>query len=297
MKNFKYLFLAYVISSFLYSCDDTGEKFSGSPQGVLEIVNLQGTVSTVETIVSTNQSFKFVATIPQTFSSDVTVEATTVTFNGSRRKGIAIIPAGSTTGEGSILAPAATGNGSFTQSMRLNLSAISLKNEIIGKQYLLNSNIVEIPLGDSSIPISNSNRCIVRFDWAGPWGESGNPLANNMNMIVKRNGVAYSTVNPATIPPSLANQNTSTTGRYETFSIMNSYPDGDFTFEPFAVSSNVSGFENLPYRFIISFPNDTSKTYSGQYTGLIAPSTPVEKFKIRKLTDPVSSVVNYTYIP
>ena len=298
MKNILFLFLSLFL---VLSCDEKGEKFSGSPVGKANFVNIEGTVATQETIVSTVQDFKFTATIPQTFASDVEVEATIVGANTSIRRAKIIIPAGQTSAIGSITAPVAIDSNSstltFTQTATLYLSAIIPSTLVPNTNYTISSNKLVLNLSDTTVPISNSDRCIIRFDWIGPWGELGNPLKNDLDMRVKKDGVLYTTLNPAPLPGNPTNQNTIGVGkRYENFSIMNTYPDGDFTFETFAKSLIASG--DLKCRFVVVNPKNISKTIEYVEPALLTtslPSTPITRLKIRKLT--TAGVVDYSIIP
>lgn len=290
MKNFSIIIMSALTLIAIFSCTKE-DRFSGSPIGKSEFVNISGIVSTDESVLSSNQIFKFTIALPQSFLSDVSVEATTLAPNGSIRKATVVIPAGQTSAIGMISSPQAISDGSFIQKTDLFLSAISIKDGILGKQYTISSNKITIELGDTTVDASNTERCIVKFDWQGPYGVDGNPLSNDMDMKVKRNGVNFT----GTIPPSTTPQSTEGPGRrYEKFSILKTYPDGDYTFEPFAKSLNVTGFDMLPYRFVIVFPTDTSKTYNGSYVGLIAPSLPTVKLTIRKSTSALDGSVTFT---
>lgn len=293
MKKIQYLAIAAIFSTLFSNCDDTESKFSGSPVGNNDIIALVGSVSTEETVVSSNQLFKIVVTIPQTFDTDVNIEAETTTDFGSKRKALIVIPAGQTSAEGRISAPSAIVNANFTQEMKLQLNSIVLAKAVAGTIYSISSPIVNLMLGETTLPVSNSSRCIVKFDWQGPWGSEGNPLNNNMNLVVKRDGVIFN----QGIPPATAIQNLKSGDRDESFSIVDTFPDGLYSFEPFALSLNVPGFENLPYRFVVVFPDDTAKTYQSSYSGLTSPSLPTEKFKINKKTDPATGKVEYTHVP
>lgn len=301
MKNI--LFLLFVFIAFI-SCDNKADKFSGSPIGKANFINVDATISTNETIVSTLQSFDFTATIPQVFNSDVAVEATIVGVNTSIRRAKVVIPAGQLSAVGSISAPVAVDSGSststFTQSATLYLSAILPNDLTANTTYTISSNKIVLKLSDTSVPLSNSDRFIVRLDWQGPWGVSGNPLQNNLDMNVRRDNILYTTSNPANIPPSTTNQNTKTVdSRFEDFRIMNSYPNGDFTFEVFAKSIINNG--DLNCRFVLVYPDDKTKTIEFVTSGLMLtslPSLPIIRLKIRKQdssTMPGSFV--YTIVP
>ncbi len=295
MKHFKYFF---IISTFFFllSCEDKGEKFTGSPIGNGTFEDITLAISTPEAIVSSAQIFPFTVTLPKSFAFDVDVEVLVTGVNLSQRRAKITIPAGSLSFDGTISAPVAIESNSntstYTQSCILKVNALVGSNKSSSTYFKVSSNFITLKLGDSSVPLSLGDRCTVRLDSNGSWPGIGLAPFNDIDLIVKRNGVAYSTSNPANIPPSAANQSTTTVSRSESFSIMNSYPDGVFTFEPFFKSINSS---TVNCRFVIAFPNNTFKSIQFQEVGLTSPSIPVERLKIRKMTD--ASGITYTIIP
>ena len=296
MKNI--LLLLFVFITFI-GCDNKSDKFSGSPIGKANFINVDATISTDETIVSTLQSFDFTATIPQVFNSDVAVEATIVGVNTSIRRAKVVIPAGQLSATGSISAPVAVDSNSststFTQSATLYLSAILPNDLPANTTYTISSNKIVLKLSDTSVPLSNSDRFIVRLDWQGPWGIVGNPLQNNLDMNVRKDGVLFT----ASILPSPNPQNTKNDdSRFENFSIMNYYPNGVYTFEVFAKSIINNG--DLNCRFIIVYPTDETKTIEFVTPGLLStnlPSLPNVWLKIKKEDGLVPGSFKYSILP
>ncbi len=165
MIKFKYLYI-FLVTIFL-SCE-TEEKFSGSPEGNLEIENINGIISTTATYALEGQEIEFTATLPQSFrgvyNDTVSVEATTTTIVGSVRKAIVEILPNKTSATGKILVGGGLGN-LFDSSFTLNLSAIKLKKELPNKHFTLSSNVVNVLSGSTPIPADDDKKLTIQLTW------------------------------------------------------------------------------------------------------------------------------------
>lgn len=282
MKNI--LKLSFILSLFLLvSCEDN-EKFLGTPEKYQDITTITGVISTSATAVATGQIIDFTATLPQSFEGDVEVEATAKLSNGTLTKSSITIPAGQTTGSGTIEMPAAE-NGfdlPFNNTLELSLSGIVLSVADEGKHYLLNSNVISLDCGDSTIPAILAStvapRLQVRFDWKGPYGEG----ENDLDLYILR-------VNPDGSLSAVATGFTGT--RYENGTILNTAVDATYIVaaESYTLTYG-SELGSMPYRYTLRFPDTSVKTFAGTFTDFTEGDF-VEVLQIVKTT--VDGVVSY----
>lgn len=165
-KILKFLFICVILFSVL-NCENDNVKFNGSPEGKLLFETITGTISTAELYVLPGQEVKYIATLPASFRSlvpeEVTVEATSYSISGGIRTSKLVIPAGQLSATGSIV----IGGGAeiFDTKVQIKLTAINLSKSVLGKQFILNSNVLDIDSGSSSIPTENSKRMRIFVSW------------------------------------------------------------------------------------------------------------------------------------
>lgn len=278
MKKLFNIFCLVFIASAIISCEQD-ERVSGSPVDNSEIVTLTGTISTPATAVVAGQKIAFTATIPQTFEGDVEVEATAALPNGTSTNATVVIPAGQTSAVGEIEVPASEAPVfmPFNNNMKLSLTAILLTVGETGTHYLLNSNEISLDFGDTETQAANITRLQIRFDWRGPYD------INDLDLYLLR-------VNPDGSQAVVA---TGFTGnRYENASILNTAVDATYIV---AAESYTTEFSpevgNLPYRYVLRFPDNSVKTFGGTFVDL-AEADFIEVLQIVKLT--VDGVPTYT---
>lgn len=302
MKILYKIFVVAVLGVSLSACDK-GDIFTGSPVGTnVQFENLVGTVSTDATSVVASQSFPVTVTLPKTFAVDVSVEVISFLPNTNKRsRKYFIIKAGETSKTDLMSTPNAEQGYTlpFNLTMQLYLSAITTAPEVdpkgfAGKQYSLSSNTVVLDYGDSSIVAVNSNRCGVRLDWQGPY--SSIPVVNDLNLRIKRGDGSVVTVAPNSQNTMPIYGTTVGTSRYETINFLSTAADDDYTFEVYA-KKLVNTPSNLPYRFTVRFPNETTQVFSGILNDLVVtPNTgAVAKLKVTKTT--LSDGAHYTVTP
>jgi hypothetical protein len=197
LKSVKYLGVIFTMIT-ISSCSK-GELFTGSPvDSNVEFVTLQGTITTPDSEVVANQSFPVTISLGTvTFPMDVSVEAIAFLPNSNKRSRKAfIIPAGESSLTSTMVAPSgdATSTLPFNLDLKLYLSAITTAPDVIpkgfvGKQYSIVSDTIYLGYGDTSTPGANSKRLGIRFDFQGPYSGAGTNF-NNLNMVLKKNGVA-----------------------------------------------------------------------------------------------------------
>jgi hypothetical protein len=197
LKSVKYLGVIFTMIT-IFSCSK-GELVTGSPvDSNVEFVTLQGSITTPDSDVVSNQSFPVTISLGTvTFPMDVSVEAIAFLPNLNKRSRKAfIIPAGESSITSTMVAPSgdATSSLPFNLDLKLYLSAITTAPDVtpkgfVGKQYSIVSDTIFLGYGDTSVPGVNSKRCGIRFDFQGPYSGAGTNF-NNLNMVLKKNGVA-----------------------------------------------------------------------------------------------------------
>lgn len=232
-------------ATLLVGCSSDDEKFSGSPVGNLNIIELIGSISTAESGVVAGQDFMVTVTIPQTFQTDVFVEAVAL-VEGNKTTASILVPAGATTGSGLIAAPAGVPGAAmpFNNALTLNANAIVLAEVEVGNHYLLTSPSITIDFGDAVLPPPNISRLQIRFDWLGPWAGG----QNDLDLYLVRGNALVAAAETGT--------------RFENIALLNTAPDGEYSL--FVGVWTVIGTNvDMPYRFMFRFPDNSAKTVAG----------------------------------
>lgn len=285
MKNFKYLFLLAGLFSILTSCESDDEKYSGTPVGNQQIVQITGEISTTATVAFTNQRIPFHIKLPQAFADTVRVEVSTFNKSGGRtRVSVEMMP-GQTEADDDV--PCAGGL-LFDSTVDMRITAINLNTVEIGKHYLMTSNNIVLRTGDTPVPALDNTRLSVRLAWPKPASS-----LNNIRLTVTR--PAGST--PATHTPTLESIGTRT---YSILSTLGTVPnnnafsgaEGEYIFRINA-QALVTSPVDLPYRFIVRFPDGTTKIFEGVYPAMTTASPPLAVLKATKVVDPGSGAVSY----
>jgi hypothetical protein len=289
------IFLLLVSSLFVNSCDK-GDVFTGSPvNSNVEFVTLNGTVSTPDAFVVGSQDLPITVTIPQAFDVDVNVQVTAFVPNINRKSTKTVLfHAGLTTVDSTIKLPAGDSTElPFDLNLQLYLTGITtapttditIPSGFKGKQYIMTSNIVDLNYGDSPLGATNSKRCAIRFDYPDFIKATTPPIPtsyNNLNIRLKKDGVVTPVSGNSTQP---INGTTTSPIRGEAVNFLDTATDGTYTIEVFAVKLITSPVD-LPYRFTIRFPENTSKIIRGVLPALTlgTVSTAIPKLKIERTT-------------
>ncbi len=270
MKNFIKIFSLLFTLSLFVSCN-TDEKFSGSPEGNLEIITLKGTVTTHVTSALTSQKVPFTVTLPEnkTFADTVTVEVSSTAKSGGRTRTSVDIMPGQSSATGEITA---VGGSIFKTTFDLSLTAINLKTVEPGKHYLMTSDKVTIDTGNSSIPDSDSSRLIVRLLWPFP------SATNKLKFVLDRPGtIADATVltlNSYGKVHFLLNNGTTNSANIST-------AEGDYIINITAEALTTSPVD-LPYRLLLVHPDGKVEVFEGVYNALTTTSPLLPVLKINK---------------
>jgi hypothetical protein len=300
MKKYNvFTLIIFSLLIILSSCDKS-DVFTGSPVGTnVEFVNLVGVISSPETKVAASQNFPITVTLPQSFAVEVTIQTTAFLANINKKttKSV-VIPAGQTTITYDITAPGGDLTPlPFNMNLEVFLTAITTSgvepSGFSGKQYTLTSNKLNLDYGDTGTQALNINRLGVRFDFPFPPGSG--LTYNNLNIVVKRNGVVIPVPAGST---NTVNGSTAAFARYETVNILNTALDAIYTIEVYSVVQIATPI-NMPYRFTIRYPNDSSKTYAGIIPSMTIgnQASAIKKIEIIKST--VAGKANYvvTHFP
>jgi hypothetical protein len=167
MKN-NSIFVVILFSLFTFlSCENDGERFNGSPVGKVPFENVTAVVSTNAVFALEGQQIDFTVVLPSSFRAsyqgEVTVEASIFSIAGVVRTAKVIIPAGLSTMSGKI--SIAGDGGVFDSTVKLKLTAINLTNPVLGKQYTIDSNTIELQSGSSTVAAENTKRARFLVTW------------------------------------------------------------------------------------------------------------------------------------
>ena len=167
MKNNSILILILFSLFTFLSCENDGERFNGSPIGKVPFENVTAVVSTDVVFALPGQQIDFNVVLPSTFRAayqgEVTVEASVFSIAGVVRTAKVIIPSGSNTMSGKI--SIAGDGGVFDSTVKLKLTAINLTNPVLGKQYTIDSNTIELQSGSSTVAAENTKRARFLVTW------------------------------------------------------------------------------------------------------------------------------------
>lgn len=269
MKNiYKYLSLVAFSAILLSSCTEE-ESLIGYPLDLgLTTVALEGTVSTNYPQTAEGRTIDVTVSIPQTFASDADVEVTATFNSGAFTTATVSVPAGSTTGTGTITLPAsdgfAVGFFGLENYGSLQLTAILLDTVDPGVNYTITSASQPLQIFDE---IQSSaygegvvaGRMTYLLDWA-------NPDINDLDAYV------------------LGFESAESGSRYETDIFNDEHPDGDYTID---VGVWTAGETEIPWKLFFVFPNQTDYLiFEGTFTNLTL-GTNVNGF-------PYASIVGFT---
>lgn len=283
MKNLKYLLLSVVLAAGIASCESDDEKYNGSPVGKDEIITLDGIIETTATAAMSNQKIPFTVTLPRTFSDTVAVEVSTKNKSGaSTRVSVNIMPGQRTISD----QVSCAGGALYNSTVDLSVTAINLNTVEQGKHYLIKSNVITLKTGNTSVPPVDNTKLQVKFAVPQP----GSSL-NNIRVYVTRPDAAVtqpsSDASTGARTYSVTNSNTSANSAGLSGQL------GDYIFKISAFNSLVTSPVDLQYRFVIRFPNGTSKLFEGVYPGLTLTSPQLPVLKVTKVENPVSHAISY----
>lgn len=286
MKTLKKIFLLSLVAAFAVSCQDDDDRYNGSPDsGRLNIVTLEGTISTTAQSALTDQEIDWTVELPRTFSDTVLVEATAISNSGRRFRSSLIVEPNSNTATGEILAP---GGAIFDTTFKLYLSGIALQEVEQGTHFLIKSDTLNIPTGNSGIPVQATDRIKVRLVWENA------STTNSLQLTVDRPVLADINV-PNAAGGSARDHaicNTCTSN-----SAALSSTEGDYIFNIKAAALTTSPVD-MPYRIIVVFPNGDTEVYSGTYAGLTLASPLLPILKVTKtVTAGIPSYTTENLIP
>jgi len=277
MKKITNLLLTLILGFSVSSCydDDPINKFP--VQGLTGI-----TLSVASTNNVTGEGFgvPFTATIPQTYTEDVTVEALLKFVNGEARNTITI-PAGSTSASGSVDMQGDDAVSDFNgRAVTLSMSGFSLDGNAQAGQpaaFNVSSNevnltsydLVQFGYGDGVV----AGRMTALFDWE-------NPGANDLDMLMF-NADTFANVESA-----------ASGSRYETDIFNDTHPDGNyFVAIDFWIASG-----DIPWKIFFVHPDQKTVTsFEGTFVGAASGDFIFPLINFTKSTDAVTGEVSYTF--
>lgn len=271
-------FLLFGVFLTLISCSKD-DKFSGSPIGNVDIVELNATITTTTTNALSGQDVDVTITLPdnKTFQDTVSVEVTALRQNGvgRTRSYLEIMP-----GQNSVTGIAdAVGGEFFTGKFTMSVTAINLQTVEAGKHYLIRSNPVEVNTGDTALLSTQADRLKIGFAWPNPI------VGNSIKVSIDRPTLADVSIFNITSDfgrvHSIFNEGTTNTG------VISSAP-GDYIF---SIGGDGPGSllvqgQDLPYRLVIRFPDAKVLIFEGVYQGFTTSSPLIPVLKVTKTEVP-----------
>lgn len=181
--NLKYILVFAALSLIFGACEDDTAISAGEGDPLNEnVINLDATVASAQTITGEANKLPFTVTLPQSFSSEATVTARIILDSGASTTGTAVIEAGATTGTGSITLPAdddvfsSSGLFGLPDAATLSLIAIALEELETGKAYTISSNSLSLGLYDDTLD-PDAGGLNLLLDWE-------NPADNDLDLYV-----------------------------------------------------------------------------------------------------------------
>jgi len=159
------LIIALIAMTLIVSCksDDTTNNVVIDASSEME-----GTIAFTRTLAEKSETIDFTYTIPQSFGVESTLTVKGVVAGVTLVRGTVTVPAGSTTGMGSIDMPAddiSYGVNKIVLSIE-GLALTSTDDNPISDTYRVSSNEVTLDLYDN-IPSLHPSRLSVQLDWEG----------------------------------------------------------------------------------------------------------------------------------
>jgi len=288
MKNFKTFFLLVSLLTILVGCESDDEKYSGTPVGNQTIETLEGTIATPTTVALLNQLIPFHVTLPRAFNDTVNVEVSTINLSGGRTRTTVMFQPGQTEADDEV---PCSGGVLYDTSVNLSITGIALQTPDPGKHFLMKSNVIQIRTGNTAVPPSDNSRLSVRFAWPDPASTLNNirltvtrPVGTSTPTLVASEGGRTFSILSSLVSPAL---NSATNFSSQT---------GEYLFKINAVGL-VSSPVNLPYRFIVRFPDGKSQLFEGVYNDLTTSSPQKTVLKVTKNVDLATSKVTYVVVP
>ena len=260
----------------LHSCED--DDFSRAYIDTEVKNELVGALELSRQVAAPSTMIGFSFTLPQSFSTEATVEVSATTFDFMQTKAFVTVPAGATSGTGLIEMPGETGDLSgfngISDYAKVELTGVALTQPEEGSvddPYTLSSESISVRAIDynDTYMSPRSDAMKILFDWE-------NPGANDLDMYV------YAT--DFSGPYEVAESGS----RYEGDWFNDFHPDGDyFVAIGFYVASG-----NIPYTFQFTHPDGSVDYYEGMFADSETLSFEYPIININKTT--VDGVVTYT---
>jgi len=252
MKKIKYIICSISLLTIL-SCGD--DDFSREYIDNEVKTELTGQLVLSRTAAAPGLKIGYSVTLPQSFSADAKVEISATTFDFNQTKSFVTVPAGQTSGSGTITMP---GTGKVANSffgisdfVKVQITGIALvqpeEGPAIDDPYTLTSDVIPVRFIDRDpdwMRILSARSLVLSFDWA-------NPGENNLDLYVDNS------VTGSNIEDSRRNS-----GRWEGDFIDDSHPDGVYYVR--VGFRSVTG-NDIPYSIHCLRDDETIDYYEGVF--------------------------------
>lgn len=287
MKKIKYFVLLLAIGVGVTACYDDDAITPVLPQGLTDIT--LSVTAHERAITAGGFNLPFTATIPNSFSSDVDVEAS-LTFVGGVVSNSVTIPAGSTSAIGTIDMQGTGGlvGGFEGKPVTLSLTGLLVTDPAPGEPSVFNVTSNEVAITSYDLAVTNA------------YGES--VIAGRMTHLFQFGGCfegidldmyVYDTDFNG---PYEWSENSANDGCYEYDIFNDTHPDGDYFI---AISAYAANGEDVPWKLFFVDPDRTTLTYfEGTFLGIQEDDFifPLVNFtKTTTVDEDGDDVVSYTY--
>jgi len=285
MKNIKYLIFSVSVLIMMSSCQNDRIDTFIDTEVKTAIV---GTLTLDRTSAAPSTQISFTFDLPQSFSTGATVEVRAKTFNLAQTIAYVTLPAGSSSGSGTIEMPGdnedSTDFFGIDGYATVELTGVAL-DEGTDDPFVLTSEPITIKSLNYHPTYMSSPNLVpgslqILFDWAGPYAGSSAP-GNDLDMYVfDSNFDQFETAESG--------------DRYEGDFFNATHPDGDY-FVAIGFYS-VEG-SDIPYNLTFTHPDGTVDFYEGVFTDTGNLSFEYPIINITKTTDGNGDAVYTTSLP
>lgn len=276
IKYFGKFAFAAVLALGVVSCEDDEPVSAGEGDPLTKnVVSVDAMVTALQPNVGEGNLTPFAVTIGNSFSSDATVTVKVTFDNGEVSTGTAVVPAGTTTGTGSLTMPADDGfipNGLVAENAgTLSAVAILLDDLVADTTYVIAPNSTDIGIFSDTLAVAGGLNSIL--DWS-----------NSANVDLD-----FFVVNEAGMD--LESGETGSRFESDLFQTIGR-ADGVYTFETIIFGAPAD--EAINYQALSTLPDGSLNVFEGTLPAGSAQGVRIPLGTFEKITDEVSGTISYT---
>lgn len=277
IKYFGKFAFAAVLALGVISCEDDEAVSAGEGDPLTKnIVSVDAMVTALQPNVGEGNLTPFAVTIGNSFSSDATVTVKVTFDNGDVSTGTAVVPAGTTTGTGSLTMPSDDGfipAGLVAENAgTLSATAILLDDLEADTTYVIAPNSTDIGIFSDTLGVAGGLNSI--FDWTNPEGA-------DLDFFVIDE--AFTTI--------LESSESGTRFESDLFQTVGR-EDGVYVF--YTVIFGAPADEAIDYQVLSTLPDGSLNAFVGTLPAGVAQGQYIALGSFEKITDEVSGTISYT---